>query len=192
MATVLAALVGGMSAIAGLAALRVSRFGISVFLAFPWLFLLLMVRAALPLNVPAWTSVTVTFLLLGLLGWAGGARVIQSGTLELLDSGFVLTARAQGCPWWRIYRRHLIPALRPLLAAQFWIALPGFILSEAALGLLGLGVTEPLPSLGTLTAELQNFSSVAESPWLIAPAILLITVLICLRAAAPGTVWNKT
>jgi len=187
LATALAGLIGGVTVLLGERAVRVSGFFLSIVLAFPWLFLLLMVRAALPLNVPAWTSVTVTFLLLGLLGWAGGARIVQSSMRALLESGFVLAARAQGWPWWRIGWRHLVPALRPVLQAQFWVTLPGFILSEATLGLLGLGVTEPLPSLGTLTSELQNFAAVAESPWLLAPAVLLVTVLLCLRVAAPAT-----
>lgn len=184
LATLLGGVVGMTAALAGRGAQRVSSFLISIFLGFPWLFLLLMVRAALPLNVPAWSSVSLTFLLLGLLGWASGARIVQAGAVRALDSGYVLTARAQGLSPARIYWRHLLPSLRPLLAAQYWIALPGFILSEATLGLLGLGVSEPLPSLGGLTAEMQNMPAVAESPWILVPAVLLVVILLCLRAVS--------
>ena len=182
LATVLGAGVGMAAALAGPTAQRATGFVIAIFMSFPWLFLLLMVRSALPLNVPAWTSVTLTFLLLGILGWASGARVVATGTARILNSGYVLAAKAQGLSPLRIYARHLLPALRPLLAAQYWVALPGFILSEATLGLLGLGVSEPLPSLGGLTVELQNLPAVAESPWLLAPAVLLVVILLCLRA----------
>jgi peptide/nickel transport system permease protein len=184
LATLLGGLIGMVAALGGRWTRRATGFVITVFLAFPWLFLLLMVRSALPLNVSAYTSVAITFLLLGLLGWASGARVVERGTLAVLDSGYLLAARAQGLSPMRIYVRHVLPALGPLLAAQFWVALPGFILSEATLSLLGLGVTEPLPSLGGLTAELQNLPAVAESPWMVAPALLLVTVLLCLRAAS--------
>jgi ABC-type dipeptide/oligopeptide/nickel transport system permease subunit len=186
LATLLGGLVGLAAALSGGRFRAAMRFTMTVFLAFPWLFLLLMVRAALPLNVPAWTSVSITFLLLGLLGWASGACVVESGAGAILDSGYLLAARAQGLSPLRLYGRHVLPALGPLLAAQFWVALPGFILSEAALGLLGLGVAEPLPSLGGLTAELQNLPAVAESPWMVAPAALLALILLCLRAAASG------
>ena len=57
----------------------------------------------------------------------------------------------------------------------------------ATLGLLGLGVAEPLPSLGGVLSELQNLPAVAESPWMTAPAVLLVSVLICLRVAIPRT-----
>lgn len=184
LATLLGGAIGLATAVSGPRGRQAMAFVITVFLAFPWLFLLLMVRAALPLNVNAWASVTMTFLLLGLLGWASGARVVESGARQILDSGYLLAARAQGLPPWRLYPRHVLPALAPLLAAQFWVALPGFILSEATLGLLGLGVSEPLPSLGGLTAELQNLPAVAESPWIAAPALLLAVILLCLRGAA--------
>ncbi|HVZ17508.1 MAG TPA: hypothetical protein VG897_10355, partial [Terriglobales bacterium] len=57
--------------------------GADLFLSLPWLFLLLMVRAMLPLNVSAFMSVTVTFLLLGLLGWAASARVVCAGARSI-------------------------------------------------------------------------------------------------------------
>lgn len=188
LATFLGGALGAASVLAGPAAQRSASFLIAVFLGFPWLFLLLMVRSALPLNVPAWTSVTLTFLLLGLLGWASGARVVAAGTAQILNSGYILAARAQGLTSARLYFRHLLPALRPLLVAQYWVALPGFILSEATLGLLGLGVTEPLPSLGGLTAEMQDLPALAESPWIAAPALLLVIILLCLRLAPAARV----
>ena len=55
-----------------------------VFLSLPWLFLLITVRAVLPLNVSPLTSVLITFLILGLLGWAAAARVLESAGAGLL------------------------------------------------------------------------------------------------------------
>ena len=60
--------------------------------------------------------------------------------------------------------------------AQFWISIPAFILSEANLGILGLGVAEPMPSWGSLLKELEGLVSVGEEPWKFVPLILLVVV----------------
>ena len=67
--------------------------------------------------------------------------------------------------------------LKPVLYAQFWISIPVFILSEANLGVLGLGVAEPLPSWGSLLRELEGLISFREEPWHLVPLLLLIVVL---------------
>jgi len=157
-----------------------------LFLSLPWLFLLLMVRAMLPLNASPEASLVITFALLGLLGWAVSARLVASAARGLKDSEFVLQARALGQPSWRLLIRHALPNLRPVLAAQFWLAVPVFLLTEANLGFLGLGVAEPLPSWGSLLRELEDFAAVRENPLLLAPAVLLVIVLSCLHIAARG------
>jgi ABC-type dipeptide/oligopeptide/nickel transport system permease subunit len=75
----------------------------------------------------------------------------------------------------------VLPNLRPVLSAQFWILLPVFILAEANLGVLGLGITEPMPSWGNLLAELQNYHRIPEAPWILVPAILLVLVVASLH-----------
>jgi len=70
--------------------------------------------------------------------------------------------------------RHLAPNLRPLLLAQFWISVPVFILAEANLGILGLGVSEPLPSWGSLLRELEGLTAISGKPWMFVPLLLLI------------------
>jgi ABC-type dipeptide/oligopeptide/nickel transport system permease subunit len=71
--------------------------------------------------------------------------------------------------------------LRPILLAQFLISVPVFILSEANLGLLGLGVSEPLPSWGAMLRELENYTAILHSPWMLVPALLLVVVVCCLQ-----------
>jgi len=156
-----------------------------LFLSVPWLFLLLGVRAALPLNVPPLESVTITFLLLGLLGWAAPARVLRAAAREIRSEDFMVQARARGCGRLRLLARHLAPNLLPVLTAQFWISVPVFILSEANLGFLGLGVTEPLPSWGNLLAGLQNVDALAGCPWRLAPLVLLLLVMTCFHLVVP-------
>jgi len=150
--------------------------GTDLFLSLPWLFLLISVRALLPLNVSPIVSVMITFAMLGCLGWAGAARIICADARALSQSDFILLARASGSHGFRLLWRHLVPNLKPVLYAQFWISVPVFILTEANLGVLGLGVTEPLPSWGSLLRELEGFSVIPGQSWQFAPLILFILV----------------
>ena len=147
-----------------------------LFLSLPWLFLLITVRALLPLNVSPLVSVLATFLILGLLGWTSAARVLCASAASLRDSDFLRQARASGIPGARLFWIHVLPNLKPVLLAQFWISIPVFILSEANLGILGLGVAEPMPSWGSLLKELEGLVSVGEEPWKFVPLILLVAV----------------
>lgn len=154
---------------------------IDLVLCMPWLFLLLTVRSMLPLNVSPLFSVTLTFLLLGALGWPATARVVRSSVSTLRASEFVLQARAAGLGGRQLMQRHLFPNLIPVLAAQFVIALPLFILAEANLGMLGLGVTEPMPSWGNLLRGMQSFASFQPHLWEFAPLISLVAVVSCFQ-----------
>jgi peptide/nickel transport system permease protein len=151
-----------------------------LFLSLPWLFLFLTVRALLPLNVAPFTSIVITFGMMGLLGWAAAARVFRAAVAELRNSEFALYARACGCSESRVWRRHLLPHLRVLVTAQFWIMIPVFILGEASLGLLGLGVAEPLPSWGNLLRELARVPALQEY-WVLAPVLVLALVTVCFQ-----------
>jgi len=181
LATLIAAMIGGAAGYLGGRWERLVTTGIDLFLALPWLFLLLAVRALLPLNTSPVTSVIITFLLLGCLGWAGPARMIRAGTRTLATSDFLVQASASGISRWRLFWRHLLPNLRPVFLAQFWISIPLFILSEANLGLLGLGVSEPLPSWGAMLRDLENYSAILQNPWMLAPVVLLVAVVGCLQ-----------
>ena len=98
--------------------------------------------------------------MLGLLGWGVPARIMLARSRALRESEFVLLARATGVSSWRLLSVHVAPNLWPVMIAQFWIALPVFILAEANLSLLGLGVAEPLPSLGSLLREMESVLSI--------------------------------
>lgn len=176
LSTLLSALIGGAGAYVGGKWDRLTKVVIDLFLSLPWLFLLLTLRALLPLNAPAVTSLIVTFALLGALGWAASARVISAAVRSLRDSDFILQARASGCSRTRLLLLHVLPNVKPILLAQFWISVPLFILTEANLGMLGLGVNEPLPSWGNLLRELENYTALAQSPWLWAPLASLVLV----------------
>lgn len=176
LSTLMAALVGGFAGYLGGAWARAAMAVTDLFLSLPWLFLLITVRAMMPLNVSPMISLLVTFLMLGLLGWTTAARVLCTTAGSLRNSDFVQQARATGIGGGRLFWVHVLPNLKPVLYAQFWISIPAFILSEANLGILGLGVAEPMPSWGSLLKELEGLVSVGEQPWKFVPLVLLIVV----------------
>lgn len=176
LATALAAFMGGLAGYFGGWVERCLMLLVDVFLCVPWLFLLITVRAVLPLNISPEASVVVTFALLGFLGWAASARIICAGIRDMMKSEFVWMARAAGFSGFKLIRLHLLPNLRGTLLAQFWISVPVFIITEANLGVLGLGVSEPLPSLGSLLGELQRMVMLRPEPWQFVPLIVLIIV----------------
>ncbi|PWU01181.1 MAG: hypothetical protein C5B51_23475 [Terriglobia bacterium] len=161
-----------------------------LFLSLPWIFLLLAARALLPLNAPSLAAALVSFGLLGALGWAGPSRVMLAALKQHLGSDFVLLARASGCRGTRLALVHLAPNLIPLVSAQFLIAIPAYLLAEANLGLLGLGVPEPLPSWGSLLRELESVPAMITHPWVLAPAVILILVVACLYWAVSADKHN--
>ncbi len=185
LATMIAALVGGLAGCLGGWWERAAMGATDLSLSLPWLFLLLTVRALLPLNVSPMTSVVITFALLGSLGWSVSARVVCAGARALRNSDFVLQARACGCSRFRLLVRQILPNLKPVLLAQFWVAIPLFILTEANLGILGLGVAEPLPSWGSLLRGLENWPAVEANPWRLAPVVLLLVVVSCFQLVLP-------
>ena len=174
--TLLAAFIGGLAGYMGGVWARIAMAITDLFLSLPWLFLLITVRALLPLNVSPLFSVLVTFLLLGLLGWTAAARVLCSSAATVRSSDFVRQAKAMGVSGQRLFWVHVVPNLKPVLYAQFWISIPVFILAEANLGILGLGVAEPMPSWGSLLKELETLVSVGAEPWKFVPLLLLVLV----------------
>ena len=155
---------------------RAAKTVIDLFLSIPWLFLLLTVRAMLPLNTSPAISVTITFLLLGMLGWAAPARILLARARSMRQSDFILSARSAGASPTRLLSKHVLPNLYPILLAQFWISVPVFVLAEANLSLLGLGVAEPLPSLGSLLRELETVLSFRVDPCRFAALIMLVLI----------------
>ena len=96
-------------------------------MAAPLLFVLIALRAMLPLDVAPLLSVIATFLILGLLGWPASLRVMCAATRDIRNSDFLLLARSTGCGPMRMIFRQIFPNLHPALLAQFWISIPVFM-----------------------------------------------------------------
>jgi len=110
-------------------------------------------------------------------GWTGVARLVRSQVLALREQEFVQAARALGASQARIMLRHLVPnAVAPLIVATT-LAVGGFILGEAALSYLGLGIQPPTPSWGNMLQRAQEY--IWNAWWLaVLPGVLVfVTVL---------------
>jgi oligopeptide transport system permease protein len=151
-------------------------FATTICLSLPWMFVFIILRGLLPLNTSAAVSIGLTFAVMGVAGWAVPGRVFAAAVVQCRASEWVMQARASGMSETRIWTVHLWPHIRAIAWAQFRALVPAYILGEAGLGLLGLGVAEPATSLGNLIAELQHTGSIQTSPWILAPLIVLAMI----------------
>jgi ABC-type dipeptide/oligopeptide/nickel transport system permease subunit len=127
-------------------------------LAFPTLLLLIAVAAAVKPSLP------VVFVVIGVVGWAGMARLVRSQVLVLRHSEFVLAARALGARDRRVLLRHLLPNVRTQVIIAATLGIAGAIMAEAALSFIGLGAQPPTPSWGAMVADGRDLLRVA--PWI--------------------------
>lgn len=102
----------------------------------------------------------VLLFVLVFFGWAGLARLIRGEVLSLKQREFVDAARVLGVPTGRILRRELLPNLVAPIIIQFTLALPSYIVAEAGLSYLGVGLIDPIPSWGQMIDAATNYYSV--------------------------------
>lgn len=179
-ASVAAVLIGGSAAFAPRWLGKLVLFAGDLFLTLPWLFLLMLVRSALPLNLAPAHSAELTFLLLAILSIPASLRLNFQKLSTLKRADWFLHARAGGL------RRHqvaqqLLPHMLPILLTQFLLYIPACLMAEADLGTLGLGVGEPLPSWGSMLGGLQTAALVSSSRLIYLPLLLLAVVLFALE-----------
>lgn len=135
-------------------------------LAFPTLLLLIAVSAAVR------PSLVVVFVLIGIVGWAGMARLVRGQVLVLRQSEYVQAARALGAGGPRIMLRHLLPNVLGPVSVAATLGIAGAIMAEAALSFVGLGAQPPTPSWGAMVADGRDLLRVA--PWVsVAPGLAI-------------------
>jgi peptide/nickel transport system permease protein len=112
-----------------------------------------------------------------LFGWFYPARIVRSQVLSLREKEFVEAARMVGASDWKIVRSHILPHLVAPIIVVSTLSVAAFVLGEAGLSFLGLGVKLPTPSWGNLLSDARNFYT--SQPWLMVwpgAAVLLTTL----------------
>jgi len=147
-------------------------------MALPWLYLLLAVRALLPLHISTVEAFLLLAAIIGGVGWVRPSRLVRGVVLAARESGFVQAARGFGAGDGYLVRRHVLPAALPVVWTQASVLIPQYILAEVALSFLGLGVGEPVPSWGNMLAEARQYHALLNYPWLLAPGLAAVPILL--------------
>ena len=156
------------------ALMRISEF----FMALPWLYLLLAVRAFLPLRIGAIQSFCLLIGIIGGVGWARPARLVRGVVLSARERGFVLAARGFAAGPSYIIRRHVAPLTWGVVVTQATVLIPQYILAEVTLSFLGLGVGEPIPSWGNMLSEARQYHALVSHMWLLAPGVAAVPIIL--------------
>jgi peptide/nickel transport system permease protein len=145
-----------------------------LFLVLPWLYLLLAVRAFLPLHISPVQTFFLLVAVIGSVGWARPARLVRGIVLSARTRKYVLASRGFGASDSYILRRHVLPHTYGVLLTQAALLVPQYVIAEVTLSFLGLGLSEPLPSWGNLLANLQQYNVLVSYWWMFAPALVLV------------------
>ncbi|MGE5730792.1 MAG: ABC transporter permease [Gemmatimonas sp.] len=130
-----------------------------VTLAFPTLLLLIALVAALQ------PSLTVVFITIGVVGWAGMARLVRGQVLVVRELEFVQAERALGASDIRILTLHVLPSVVAPVVIAATLGVAGAIMAESSLSFLGLGVQPPTPSWGSMIADGRDLYQLRHAPW---------------------------
>jgi ABC-type dipeptide/oligopeptide/nickel transport system permease subunit len=130
-----------------------------VTLAFPTLLLLIAMVAALQ------PSEGVVFATIGIVGWAGMARIVRGQVLVVRQLEYIQAIRALGAGDLRIMLQHVLPNVIAPVVIAATLGVAGAIMAEAALSFLGLGVPPPAPSWGSMIADGRDLEQLRRAPW---------------------------
>jgi len=152
---------------------------VDVLYALPYMFFVII------LTVVFGRSLWLIFLAIGAVGWLTMARIVRGQAMALRQREFVAAAITLGLPAHRIIARHIVPNVLGTVVIYATLTVPQVILFESFLSFLGLGVQEPLTSLGRLVAE--GALEMETAPWqLLAPSAVLALLLLCLNFLGDG------
>jgi oligopeptide transport system permease protein len=152
---------------------------VDVLYALPFIFFVILLMVTFGRNF------ILIFLAIGAVEWLTMARIVRGQTLSLKQMEFVEAARASGLGGGAIVARHIVPNLLGPVVVYATLTIPGVILAESFLSFLGLGVQEPLTSLGVL---ISNGALVMDqAPWLLVfPSLTMVATLLAFNLIGDG------
>ncbi len=152
-----------------------------IMMSLPTFYLLLTLAVIIPPGVGSGTTFLLIIMILSFIGWAGFARVIRGMVLSLKERDFVNASKAYGDSTWGIIRKQLVPNLMSYTIVSITLSIPGYIISESALSMLGLGIREPDVSWGNMLSEATNVEALTTRPWILASGVCIVVTIICLN-----------
>lgn len=173
LAIVLGGFSGYFGSVTDWAIMRFAEF----FMLIPSLYFILFLRSLLNTKMDSGTSYMVITLILALVGWPGSARTIRGMVHSIKREEFVVDAQLEGIPSLVVIFSHIIPQVSSLLIVSTALSVPGFIMSETTLSYLGLGISDPAVSWGSLiNRDISTLSNLRNFPWLLWPVFMLLLV----------------
>lgn len=150
-----------------------------IFLAFPYTLFVIVMLAVLG------SGIQNVFIAIGVLGWPSIARVFRSAILSVKENDYVDAARSMGASDKRIVARHIFPNSIASIVVYATMNIGGAILTESALSYLGMGVTPPNPSWGSMIQDGQTY--LATEPWLmLMPGLAILTTVLAFTLLGDG------
>jgi peptide/nickel transport system permease protein len=146
--------------------------------AFPSLPLWMALAAIVPKTADSFTIFVIMACIFALLSWTTLAREVHGKVLSLRETDFILAAREMGASDARIIFRHLFPNTLSHVIVILTLTIPNVILAESFLSFLGIGITEPLVSWGSMMRNTQDIQTLGQNSWILAPiAFIVVAVL---------------
>ncbi len=139
----------------------------------PAFYFLLALAAVIPSGLSTVATFFMIVAIMSFISWAGFARIIRGMVASVRSLPYVEAARALGGSRRRILVRHVIPSVLGYAIVAATLSIPGFILGESALSLLGLGIQEPAASWGNLLAQAEDVQNLARYPWILIPGLFI-------------------
>lgn len=122
---------------------------------------------------------------LSITGWVNMARIVRGEVLSIKNREFVLAARTLGANTWHLILRHIVPNALGAILVTMTLTIPNAIFTESFLSYLGLGVTQPVASWGTMASE--GSSAMDSAPWrLFFPAFFIALTIFAFNAVGDG------
>lgn len=160
---------------------------VEVIMTIPAIFLLVALAAVLPATLSSTQRFLLIILITSFVRWTGLARVVRGQVLALKSQTFVTASQAMGGQSFYIIVRHILPQTATYVIISATLAIPSFIVAEAVLSLIGLGIQQPDPSWGNMLSLASNASILVLNPWLIwPPAILIVLTVLSFNLLGDG------
>jgi peptide/nickel transport system permease protein len=186
-AVAVGSILGGMAGYAGGWVDAVISRSSEFLLVLPTMYVVLVLRAVLPLVLDAGTVFALLTVIFTALGWPIVARGTRAIVASERERDYVVAARALGAAPARVLVKHLLPSASPYLLTQLTLLIPAFILAEATLSYVGFGFPLATATWGTMLHEAANVLLVADLPWLLAPAVAVFLTVLAINLLVQAT-----